>query len=72
MTILFLLLETHPKIVEELLAQNEISMTLNISSPVLPPPFRERAMTHLHTLLAPQDLLLLSWLMSSKRKDCIT
>jgi hypothetical protein len=31
----------------------------------------ESAMTHLNTLLAPQDLSLLSWLMSSKRKDRI-
>jgi hypothetical protein len=61
----------HPKIVEELLDQNEISMTLDISSPVLPT-FRKSAMAHLHTLLAPQDLSLLSWLMSSKRKDRIT
>jgi hypothetical protein len=64
------MLETHLKIVEELLDQNEISMTLDISSPVLPT-FRESAMTHLHTLLATQDLSLLSWLMSSKRKDTI-
>jgi len=53
-----------------LLDHNEISMTLDISSPVLPT-FRESAMTHLHTLLAPQDLSLLSWLMSSKGKDTI-
>jgi hypothetical protein len=49
------MLETHPKIAGVLLDQNEISMTLDISSPVLPP-LRESAMTHLHTLLAPQDL----------------
>ncbi len=45
-------------------------MTLDISSLLLPT-FRENAMTHLHTLLAPQDLSLLSWLLSSKRKDPI-
>jgi hypothetical protein len=32
----------------------------------------ESAMTHLNTFLAPQDLSLLSWLMSTKRKDRIT
>jgi len=64
------MLETHPKIVEELLDQNEISMALDISSPVLPT-FRESAMTHLNTLLATQDLSLRSWLLSSKRKDII-
>jgi hypothetical protein len=45
-------------------------MTLDTSSLLLPT-FRENAMTPLHTLLAPQDLSLLSWLMSSKRKDTI-
>jgi hypothetical protein len=42
-------------------------MTLSISPPVLPT-FQECAMIHLSTLLAPQDLSLLSWLMSRKRK----
>ncbi len=59
--------EKYPKIVWELLDQNQIFMTLDISSLLLPT-FRESAMTHLHTLLTPQDLSL----MSSKRKDSIT
>jgi hypothetical protein len=70
MAIFLLMPETHPKIVQELLDQNEICMTLDISSPVLPT-FQENAMTHLTILLAPQDLWLLSSLMSSKRKDTI-
>jgi succinate dehydrogenase flavin-adding protein (antitoxin of CptAB toxin-antitoxin module) len=45
-------------------------MTLDISSSVLPT-LQESAMTHLNTLLATQDPSLLSWLMSSKRKDTI-
>src|SRR5258708_37182519 len=64
----YLALGTHPKIVQELLGHSQISMTLDISSPVLPT-LQARAMTHLNTFLAPQDLSLLSWLMSSKRKD---
>jgi site-specific recombinase XerD len=65
---LLLALGTHPKIVQELLGHSQISMTLDISSHVLPT-LQETAMTHLHTLLAPQDLSLLSWLLSRTRKD---
>jgi integrase len=56
---LLLALGTHPKIVQELLGHSQISMTLDIYSHVLPT-LQETAMTHLNTLLATQDLPLLS------------